>query len=189
MCRKAAEQTSAPAIRAALAARGPGSFETNLSALEACIALGAGVTTRHAVGGELRYFLTPSEPPACFAETAAAVAAAIPPWPLAPAAGEVLCGAALQALAQAGAVAAAPYRDDVKVWRGYDGDAFIADCALRLAGVFDAADEELKARMLARGTRVAGGGGDGVREEEKEEEEEEEDEGNEDEMEDDAAGV
>lgn len=175
MCRAAAEEASSAGITAALAARGAAAFESNLAALEACIELGARVTSRHALRGDLTYFLTPSEPPAFLANAMVAGATntdAIPPWPLAPAAGAVLCGVALQALAAAGAAAGAPYRDAVKVWLGYEGDAIIADYAGRLTHMFGTADDELKAKVLARRSRVGGGGGEGEAEDDEEAEDE-----------------
>ena len=58
------------------------------------------------------------------------------------------------------------------MWRGYGGDAVISDYAEELCEHFAAADEDLKAKVLARGTRVGGGGAGGEGEEEEEEEEE-----------------
>lgn len=117
------------------------------------------VTSRHALRGDLAYFLKPSEPPAFLVELANASDVA-PPWPLVPEAGPDLCRTALQALVEAGAGAAAPYRDAIEVWRGYEVDARIADSAERLTGLFGVADLELKARVLAGGSGKGGGADD-----------------------------
>jgi hypothetical protein len=161
VCRAAAEEASAASVTAALACRGTSSFETNLAALEVCIALGSVVTARHALRGDLTHFLEADEPPALFAAAAAAAAGATPPRSLTPVAGPVLCGLALRALATAGAKAAAPCRDAVQKWRRYEGDTSVAEFAERLAMMFGAADEAIRTRVLERGTRDGGGGGGG----------------------------
>ena len=57
-------------------------------------------------------------------------------------------------------------REAVDTWRGYQGDAVVAEYAERLSDSLDAADEALREKVMARGDARVGSGGGGGREEE-----------------------
>ena len=144
-CRAVAAEASADAISAALAVSGADAFEANLAGLEACIELGPEACSRHAVRGDLARFLEPGEPSPSTKESFSLTRA--------PALGNALCSSALRVLEIAGATASAPHRDAIELWLEYEGDAAVTNNAERLVNIFTAADDALKARVLAIGTR------------------------------------